>query len=499
MAIQSIEQKQSIFRRSKLVMVVVIIMLFTAGQLVRLKDLTDSPVDMLPEEQVQFLLAVQGQAARDPSLPVLDYSAGTPDAPLLQMVDSLLANLTGVSPLGISRMVSLLGWLAAAVLVFMLLCRVSGIDAAVIGSAMFLFMPFTIQISRTVLPASWVTAFLAGGLLCLVYWTRDNSWLAALGFALSTSLAAVLDPAGLYLSLGVLLGIFFAMRKGFSRKQWLQFGFMIACVILMRAGSVILHNPDGSLSSAVLGFSGSLSSLLSLKKLSRLELRIESIIGILGIVFSLFGLLLAQKGLKRSVMTGLWIGFALYCALQLNAISLSFYPLYPLMLLVVLSFVPLIDLAVPYFTGLGRQNLVLAGICVILVGGMALGSLGGRKLASTSAADTLPETWQAAGLRLGQDAVILTDSREYSLMTAFYGGVIPLCLPGDGVCSQPLSQLVEQNADRPLYYLTSAGSLEQDQTLEDLLAGYPLRCEIGSRLVIVPLTDIHPACSESVQ
>lgn len=499
MALHSVDKPQSLFGSSKFILIILVVLLFIAGQLVRMKDLTDPPVDILPQNQVQFLLNAQGQAARDPSLPVLDYSSNDQNAPLLQGVDSLISNLTGVSLLTTSRMISILGWLVAAALLFYLLWLVSGADAAVIGLAMFLFIPFTIQISRSVLPAAWATALMIAGLLCLFFWKRDSSWISAAGFALLAAVGSVLDAAVLYLSLCLLAGMVIVLRRGISRRQVLQAVMMVVVIIAVRLAAVIIHDPNGSFPFAVLGISGPLSSLLSIRKLSRIELRIESIIGILGIVFSLFGVLLTEKGAKRSALISLWIGFLVYCFIQVDAISQSFYPLYLLMLLVVLSFVPLIERVIARLLAERGKWLILIGVCVIMAGGAALGSLGGRKLASTSEQKTLPETWQSAGLSLGDDAVFLSNSEEYTLMTAYYGGATPLCLPGDAVCRQSLEEIADQYPELPLYYLTSTGSLDEDQSLQNLIAGFTLRCNIGGGLTIIPLTDEHPACTEAMQ
>lgn len=495
MAIHSSEQKQTLFGRSKIFLVIVVILLLASALLVRIKDLTSDPVDIQSEQQVSFLLSVQGGKERDPLLPAINYGGDNTNLPLLQKADALLVSLFQISPLVASRLISIKGWLVAAVLLFFLLLKLSNADAAVIGMGMFLFLPFAIQFSRVVLPGAWVLTFLVAMFLCLHRWQNSGSWIAAVGFTLLGALAALLEAAGLYLALGVLLGVAVALRKQLSRKQILQLALAALTILLFRAAAIVILHPSAGVVSAYFGITGNLRSILSLKRLFRLELRMESIIGILGIAFCLFGVLLAQKGMKRSALVGLWCGFLIYCLVNLNAVNDSFYPLYPLILLAVLSFVPLVEVFIQQISSLQKPVLLLAAVSLILLGGIALGSLGGRKLVSASEVDTSPAVWMKLAERLGSNAVFLSDSQQITQSMEYYGKSTPLCLPGDRVCSQPVNEVAGQYKYLELYFLATQSSLEKDPLISRL-SGFTLRCETGSGVVLIPLTENHPACTQ---
>lgn len=491
----SSEQTKSNFGRYRWILVVIALGLIVLGGLVRLKDISDAPVDILPDAQVNFLLSIS-RPDRDPTLPVVNYLAGQPNPPLLQKLESALVSRMGLSALILARMVSITGWLVAAILLFFLLHMITKLETAVIGMGMFLFLPYSIQFSRVVLPAAWVTALVIAALLCLQKWAKTYSWIAAAAFGLLGSLASLLEPAGMFLCMGGLLGVILALRKRLSRSQWLQVCVMAALVFLPRLAAVLLLHPAGNPVFALLGISGSIRSILSLKKVSRLELRVESIIGLLGIAFSVIGLMLSPRGEKKAALIGLWGGFLLLCAVQLAVINDSFYPLYPLILLVVFSFAPLVDLFIQRLSASEKPILAMVLVSLILLGGIGLGSLGGRKLASGNEMVIDAKVWQTLGERLGSNAVFFSDSQATTQSLAYFGGNTPLCLPGDAVCSQSIQQVAGKYPDLELYYLVEKATLEKDQTMITALQNFPLRCETGSGIVIIPLTANHPACSE---
>ena len=246
-----------------------------------------------------------------------------------------------------------------------------------------------------------------------------------------------------------------------------------------------------------LGINGFGFGLAQIKQLVRLELRLESIIGVLGIGFAFLGVLLWEKGSKRSLLIGLWAGFALMVLVNLNAISQSIYVLYPVIFLAAVSLVSVFETLLDRVSEnkLSAASLVL--LLGILVVGAGLGSIDGRRLVKANPEQIPVEFWRSLGQKLGSDAVFVSNTPKVTLPLAYYGNVRPDCIATDASCLNSLDQRILKMDATPLYFIAFTSDLAEGSELSLRLQDHSLRCDAGSGVTIIPLTGNHPACTDS--
>src|SRR5574341_241219 len=147
----------SFFASSRLALVTTLLILFGFGFSVRLFDLTDLPLDFHPTRQLLSALKARGmyyQSTRglpewQRKMAVQQWKTRAEVEPeVLEHLVAFTYHFTGVE-LWIGRVYSSLFWLAGGVFIFLLIQELVSSDAAVIGTAYYLFVPYGVIASRS--------------------------------------------------------------------------------------------------------------------------------------------------------------------------------------------------------------------------------------------------------------------------------------------------------------------------------------------------------------
>lgn len=476
----------------------IVILMLAAAAWIRSRDIAAAPLDVSHSEQLSFILTARAyqapSIAAEPGLPTrADYALLSPDAPVLQWLDAGLAGLFDADLISTARSVSIMGWMLTSLLLYLLVRRLSRPLTAVAVLAMMVFMPFSIQFSRVVLAGSWAMFFALLAIWQLWRWMEAPSWGRAILTGVFGSIAVLMQAQWLYILLG---GLIAAWRgsQSMKRDSIAQGLLMAAFLIALRLSAALLIHPSSPLA-AFLGLDGFALGLSSLKQLVRLELRLESIVGVLGIGFAILGTLLTQKGTRRSLLIGLWVGFLLMCLIFLKPISESIYSLYPVFLLAALSFIPLFELLLDAMGENKLGSLNLWALVAILIIAAGLGSIDGRRLVKANPEQIPVDFWIGAGEKLGTQAVFLSNTNAVTLPLAVYGGVQPACIAASGDCSNKVDTIAEQMPQAELYFVFFRNDLEKILAANDRLALSEYHCDLGSGVMMIPLTSNHPACN----
>jgi len=225
----------------------------------------------------------------------------------------------------------------------------------------------------------------------------------------------------------------------------------------------------------------------------RLELRMESIIGVLGIGFALLGILLTEKGIKRSLLIGMWAGFGLFCLLSLDAIADSIYILYPLIFLAALSLAGVLETLLGRMTEIQLKPVSLAFLVAVLVVASGMGMLDGRRLVKANPEQIPVDFWRSLGQKMGTEAVFVSNTDAVTLPLAYYGNVRTACLKSSG-CETSLSQLMPAISGYQTYFVTFTRDLTQDPEVSVIFDTGMLNCDAGSGVTVFPLTYIDSFC-----
>ncbi len=479
-----------------------VLLILAGGTWVRLRQPAADPLDVSHSGQLFFLLTARSFSPSSTQIAAglptsADYGSATRDVPLLQWVDAGLSNAFNLDLIVTARVSSILGWMLSSLLLYLMLRRITRPIAALAVLGLAVFMPFSIQFSRVVLPGSWALFFVLLSLWMLWRWMQMHRWSPAVLSGVFGMAAVLLDVEMLYILLGGVIAAWFILKKsrqGGTTVQWLA---IVSLLLLPRLiYSIVLHpNSLGMLN--WLGINEFGFGLAQIKQLVRLELRLESIIGVLGIGFAFLGVLLWEKGAKRSLLIGLWAGFAVMALVFLNAITESIYVLYPVIFLAVVSLVPVFEILLDRMSENSLPAASLMLLLGILVVGAGLGSIDGRRLVKANPEQIPVEFWRSLGEKLGSDAVFVSNTPKVTLPLAYYGNVQPVCIATDASCLSSLDERIIKMEATPLYFIAFTGDLAEGSDLSLRLQDHSLRCDAGSGVTIIPLTSTHPACTDS--
>lgn len=480
-----------------LLRITLVVLILAAGTWIRLQDLTADPLDVSHSEQLFFLLTARSYQAESSRLsPVLpgsnDYAAASSDLPLLQPLDAFLADGLKMDLLASARLASIFAWMLAGFFIYRFLRRVTNPLVALAALAMMVFMPFSIQFSRVVLPGAWSLVFAVLALGFLWRWMSAPRWRLAAMSGLCGAAAILLDGHWLYPLLGALVAVSWVTHqksKGAGGQTWLIFVLFLFPRLIY---AISVH--PSTLLATWLSFSLPKPDFSTIKQLVRLELRMETMIGVLGIGFALLSVLLFDKGQRRSLLIGLWVGFGVMCLFSLSNIADSFYPLYPLVPLAVISFIPLFELLLERIAAnrAGAVNLVF--LLFVLVVAAGLGMLDGRRIVKANPEQIPVEYWRGLGQKLGTDAVFLSNSNRVTLPLAYYGRVQPACISANSDCTKEVGSVAGELESTPLYFVVFKSDLEKVLGESDRLAASEEQCDVGSGVVLIPLNSSSPAC-----
>jgi len=478
----------------------VVFLILLTGTWLRTRDLAADPLDVSHSQQLIFLLtakAYQSPAHADnPALPSgADFAIITQDAPVMQWIDGKLAALLQKDLISVARGISNAGWMLASLLLYLLVRRITKPFIALAVLVLMIFLPFSIQFSRVVLPGSWAMVFAILALWQLWRWIDQDSWSAALAGGLLGSVAIILQSQWLYILAGGLFAAWWSTRKK-HQNALAQTLFMGALWIAPRLIYALSMHPAAGLS-AFLGLEDLSFGISSLRQLVRLELRLESIIGVLGLGLVLIGILLTPQGTRRSLLIGLWAGFGIMCLLSLKAISDSIYILYPVILLSSVTFIPLFETLQDAMgeNRLRSFNTVILVVIMLIAAG--LGGIDGRRLVKANPEQIPVDFWRSAGQKMGSQAVFLSNTNSVTLPLAFYGGIQPVCIAASGNCLNQVDSLADQMPAAELYFVLFKTDLDEVLAANSRLSLSAYHCDLGSGVMMIPLTSNHPACDNS--
>jgi len=137
----------------------------------------------------------------------------------MQWIDGKLAALLQKDLISVARGISNAGWMLASLLLYLLVRRITKPFIALAVLVLMIFLPFSIQFSRVVLPGSWAMVFAILALWQLWRWIDQDSWSAVLAGGLLGSVAIMLQSQWLYILAGGLFATWWSTRKSI-RMHW---------------------------------------------------------------------------------------------------------------------------------------------------------------------------------------------------------------------------------------------------------------------------------------
>lgn len=259
---------------------------------------------------------------------------------IIERLASLGYQLVGWEDLRIPQLLSSIFWLIGGLFLYLLACKITSQDAALVSVAFYLFLPFAVTASMSFQPDPlMIMMTLASIYIILLYYKQPSGVKLGLAATLS-AFAMFVKPVCVFLIFGVFIALAlykYGLRDTFrNRNVWL-FGvgsLLLPVTYYFVYGVLIVGFVQGQAQVNLLGF---LFQSFFWKNWFTLIWRAVGYVAIIG---SLFGMLLIRSGLPRTFLLGLWGGYFVYGLVFNFKISTHDYYQLPIIPIIALSLGP---------------------------------------------------------------------------------------------------------------------------------------------------------------
>jgi len=415
---------------------VLFIILLALGGLLRLRNVNDPPLDFHSTRQLRDVLVARDiYYSRLPSATTEQRelaasfagSVGKYEPPVIESLVAYTYFLTGGENIASARVWETLFWLAAGVALFDLMRRAVSPWAAVIGWVYYLFLPFSVQASRSFQPDPLMTAAFVLGIYFLSRWSettdggsKKETWKWALlaggflGFAVFVKIVIAFFAGSAAVAL-----VLFTLKKDFWRSK--QVWAMAVLMIVPALFFYVLQN-HGRSTEYFFSWSVSLFKLIaSINFYARWLSFIGNLFGLTMIFLSILGVFLATPRL-RWLLISLWIGYVLYgLTLPFQMFSHTYYhiqliPIIALGLAAALS--PLLESAAIQ-SAVGRAGFVSVFV-VAIVSMIGFQSFISRSVLDAEKIRQEPLFWEQIGKAIPADVDVIGLTQDYGFRLMVY-------------------------------------------------------------------------------
>lgn len=407
---------------------ILLVILMLSGFGLRMIDLTDPPLDFHPTRQfrgaiIARSLYFQLAPPQDPFLQQealsLRKALAELEPPILESLVAFAYFVAGGEFLWISRIVTSLFWVLAAIPLNDLARRMAGRGAALIAVGYYLFLPFAVQASRSFQPDSFMVAWFILATYAAYRWSEERTWTWALVAGFTSGFAILLKVVAAYLIIGVMaavvlstLGLRAALR---SRQVW-----AMALISIIPAALYYLFSIGDTSGNY---FQNWVVALLPLAFDPGFYVRWIDLLGdLLGggtLVISGLGVLIAQ-GRARWLLIGAWAGYVVYGITLPHQTTTHTYYHIQLVPIAALSLAPVAQLVIRKAALQRRGWQVLIG--VVLAGTLLFSAWTIRSTLLGVDYRGEPAFWQRIGQIVPRDGRTIALAQSYGNLLNYYGG-----------------------------------------------------------------------------
>ncbi len=417
-------------------------LLLLLGLAVRLADLTDPPLDFNPTRQLRSAIIARGLYYQD--APHVDpqkrelalkflRAQERLEPPILESLVAFTYRILDKERVWVARVYTTLFWMVGAIALYDLGRRMASPWAALIGVGYFLFLPFSIQASRSFQPDPGMTMLVLSTAWALDRWSEEPSWKWAVLAGVLGGLAALVKVAGGFFVGGMAFGVV-VHHFLTERREGVPSLRLSRLVSLLRHPQVVLM-ALAMITPALLYYLGGIGEqstgylrhwtivarwreLLQPSFYMRWMLRVDSILMIAVVLASFAGTLVASSRV-RSLLWGFWGGYVAFClTFPYHATTHDYYHL-PLVGLVSLSLIPLAGLLIERVSQQpGVVRLALAGVVALFLaynGWIGYSILRGKDFRQH------PAYWQEVGEAIPPGAKAIGLTQDYGARLMYYG------------------------------------------------------------------------------
>lgn len=417
--------------RSSKVPILLAAALIFAALLVRLVDITDAPLEVHPTRQMRAALIARAfYYPTNPQIPAeqVEFAlqqreqAGVIEPPILEFLTAQLYRLNGAEEPWLGRLISIAFWLASGWAVYDLTSRISSKAGGLLALAYYLFLPFGLRFSRTLLPDPIMVAGSVASLWALYRWqhTRKTSWAAAAG-AITGLAILVKSVAGIILILPFAVYILSTIRLRDAlknRQVWLIFLLAALPSAAYYFWGLVL---DGRLATQFSGrfFPDLWTDLLLYKSWGK---RIILEFGLPAFLLAILGIVLAKDKALRRMLFVWWAGYFLYgMTFAYHIMTHDYYHL-PMVPLTAVSLGIAVSAAVEFARQRGWEKPAMVVLALVGIGYTVYGSVSSIRFFNQTDYRQTRQAWIELGETLDRlpDGRVIALTEDYETSLKFY-------------------------------------------------------------------------------
>jgi hypothetical protein len=506
----------------------IVALLFVAALAIRLYDLTDPPLDFHPTRQVLSALKARGMYVQGRGdLPewqrqfaVQQWKSKAEIEPeIVERLAAITYRFTG-EQWWVGRVYSSVFWLAGGVFLFLLLRELVSKDGAVLGTAVYLFLPYGVIASRSFQPDPLMVMLIVAFWWAIHRWAveldlrtraerqagnqssrssrlRDESWGWAITAGLLGGLAILVKFSAAFFVIGGGLGVLLghgSIRQVIRRPQ----AWVLVALGVLPGALYLIHGIfiAGFLSQQ---FSGRFIPALLVSPAFYVNWigTLNQVLGGALLALALLGMFFFRDRAARVFVLSLWAAYVLYgIFFDYHIWSHDYYNL-PLIPLAALALAAPGDRFMAALTDtVDGSRLKRIAAASILAFGLLAVLLEVR--ATLKSVDYRPETamWVEVAERLGPEARVIALSRDYGSSLAYWGWLDSAAWPqaGDiayhsglrGARDDFEARFQDLALKRDFFLVTLPDELGLQPLLKERLDRYPILSE-GDGYVIYDL------------
>jgi len=479
-----------VFRERPWMWKIALVLMLLWGFAIRMYDLTNPPLDFAPTRQLFSALKARGMYYQymtnvpdsKRQLAITLGDVGTVEPPVLETIVSQTYRLTG-EYLWIARIYSSLFWVLGGLALFLLIREFASNGAAIIGTLVYLFVPYGIIASRVFMPDPLMVALIIFSIWALFRWQNTSKWRWAILFGIFSGLAIFVKDVAVFMVVGAFVGVILGARGLKRSVRDPQAWVMIVLLILPAAINTIYG-----------AVTGTLEGELALRFFPKMWLDpafyfswqnlMSSATGFGVWTAGIVGVFLADKRRERPLLLGLWIGYIAFgFTFPYHFTTHDYYHL-PLIPIAALSLAPLVKVVFTRFFERNPGLFPRLVLVVLVLFGVAVQSWYARaRMASSEYRNEAP-FWAEIGDKLGHSPAVIGLTQDYGYRLAYWGwqGSTAWFTSADigvrylaGQDVNVMQKFKEDTAGKQYFLVTMFGELDNQPVVKDLLyAHYPI-------------------------
>jgi hypothetical protein len=481
----------SFFASSRLTLIITLVVLFGLGLGIRLFDLTDLPLDFHPTRQLLSALKARGMYYQSsPGLPdwqrkmaIQQWKTRAEVEP--EVFERLVATtyrVTGVQ-LWVARIYASLFWIMGGVFLLLLIRDLVSMDAAVIGTAYYLFLPYAAVASRSFQPDPLMVMLMVAFWWMVLRWSRTQTWSWAILAGALGGLAIFIKFVSAFFVIGAAVACALPHFKRGALLRKPQVWVMTVLGILPAAAYIFY----GVVLNGFLGrqFGGRFIPALLLSPINYVQWAsmANAAAGGLAIMLGLLGLVIARDRTVRTFLIGLWGAYLLFGLFFDYHVATHDYYHLPLIAIVAVSLAPLAGAVMSYLANAtARPVLRLLALASLLYG---LLGVAWDVRAQLKSVDYRPQAamWAQIGDVLGHGPNVVALTQDYGSRLAYWGWQNAIIWPNSGDIDYhdvrggafKFPELFSRLTTGNTYFLvTDFAELDRQPGLKERLAGFTI-------------------------